>query len=420
MQFEDMNARDMHRPYKRYIQRIDECERIIRFLVDDIERNPKAPPMVKGQLEGFLQHSNDYKLEDVEARLKRFYIDFEQFKENNGNLLSKRNAAREERYVVQAASIQLGHRDATGRTNAFRDAGDFDVAATQSLLHDDDSGRRFGEAKFNNVAGVIPLEDQVRFERALFRATRGNTYTHFQQFPDEMLDPKTGKAVRKSVFVIYFQDSRAGQSLSAMGERVNKICSSFGVNTYPWPSSVEEAEARENSLMAQEKDANALKDAHDAVMLEASMHLIDVPRDGAGSPVVDRNSLIEDWRLFCVKERAIYATLNMFEGHMNLRANCWYPVAERDQIRALLIQHSSSSRQQGSSSAMLMAIVSHLDRHRRLTFGRTSSRIRHSTSSTSTACLVTRRPTPCCSAWSPSHFSSASCMGTSVTAYCSF
>merc|ERR1740130_1169144 len=38
---------------------------------------------------------------------------------------------------------------------------------------------------------------------------------------------------------------------------------------------------------------------------------------------------------------------------MNLRANCWYPASEEDQIRAKLIQHSS--RQQGSSSAMLVS-----------------------------------------------------------------
>jgi len=45
--------------------------------------------------------------------------------------------------------------------------------------------------------------------------------------------------------------------------------------------------------------------------------------------------------------------LNLFEGNMNLRANCWYPEAEEDQIRAMLIQNSSS--QHGHSSAMLVS-----------------------------------------------------------------
>lgn len=98
MQFEDMNVRDMHRPYKKYIQRIDEMERILRFLGDEISRIPEAH-VEKDNLEDFLAHSNDYKLEDIEVSLKRSYNDFVQFKENNSNLTTKRNAALEELYL---------------------------------------------------------------------------------------------------------------------------------------------------------------------------------------------------------------------------------------------------------------------------------------------------------------------------------
>lgn len=82
-------------------------------------------------------------------------------------------------------------------------------------------------------------------------------------------------------------------------------------------------------------------------------------------------------RLFCIKEKSIYATLNLFEGNMNLRASCWYPeedwmevdlscgfnwfnifggfpqlLQDEDRIRATCIQNSSS--QHGHSSAMLV------------------------------------------------------------------
>merc|ERR1719272_1023155 len=73
--------------------------------------------------------------------------------------------------------------------------------------------------------------------------------------------------------------------------------------------------------------------------------LVEPPHEGA-------NSLIEEWRLFCMKEKAIYATLNLFEGNMNLRASCWYPASEEDHIRTMLIRQSS---QQGHSSAMLVS-----------------------------------------------------------------
>merc|ERR1719162_470015 len=121
MQFEDMNGRDMYRPYKKYIQRIDEIERILRFLADEMSRMPGAR-VVKDKLDDFLAHSNDYKLDDIEFRLKRVYGDFVEFKENNSNLVSKRNAALEERFVVQAACAHQIDHQLIGRSQAAREA----------------------------------------------------------------------------------------------------------------------------------------------------------------------------------------------------------------------------------------------------------------------------------------------------------
>ena len=54
--------------------------------------------------------------------------------------------------------------------------------------------------------------------------------------------------------------------------------------------------------------------------------------------------------MFCQKEKAIYAALNLFEGDITLRADCWYPAAEEDQIRSMLIQQSNAQQ----ASAMLV------------------------------------------------------------------
>mmetsp|Transcript_34767 Transcript_34767/g.62660 ORF Transcript_34767/g.62660 Transcript_34767/m.62660 type:complete len:830 (+) Transcript_34767:176-2665(+) len=344
MQFEDMNVRDMQRPYKKYIQRIDEMERILRFLMDELTRVPGVE-VATSNIDNFLQHADTYKLDEVEAMLKQTHKDFIQFKDNNRQLLEKRNAALEERYVVQTAMAQMVNMPT--RQAVVNDEDDFDFSASRLLLEENKSSARRGgiEAMFSNVAGVIPQAEQDRFARALFRATRGNTFTHFQQIHDPMQDPKTGNPVHKSVFVIYFQD-HARSVASAMSEKINKICSSFGVNTYRWPSSPAAADEHFNHLRATVEDQQRLLKAHeDFVRMEAAT-LLEPPRRGA-------NALIEDWRLFCMKEKSLYATLNLFEGHMNLRANCWYPAAEEDQIRAKLIQHSS--RQQGHSSAMLVS-----------------------------------------------------------------
>lgn len=344
MQFEDMNAQTMRRPYKKYVQRIDEMERIIRFLCEEVGRIPEVE-IQKDNVDEFLLHSDTYKLDDVETQLKRHYTDFVKFKDNSMKLVTERNAALEERYVVQTAAAHIGHR-ASSRPQARDDAADqFEFSSARPLLDDEDSGRRTMETMFSNIAGVIPQSEQDRFARSLFRATRGNTFTHFQQIFEPMLDPSSGKAVSKSVFVIYFQDQRSGMTQSAMRDRVTKICHTFGVNTYAWPATIEAAEARRAVLHAQVADKEMVIKTSERFALETAQALVEPPRRNA-------NSLLEEWRLFCLKEKAIYVTLNMFEeGQMNLRASCWYPLDEADRINALLIQNSDRNSR---SSATLI------------------------------------------------------------------
>eukprot|EP00438_Fugacium_kawagutii_P003611 Skav221988 [mRNA] locus=scaffold4787:24791:34067:- [translate_table: standard] len=269
----------------RYIQRIDEMERIIRFLLEELTKVPGASP-VRHNVDAFLDHSDDYKLDDVEAKLHNIHKEFIQFKEHL-------------------------------------------------------------ETMFSNIAGVIHQEEQDRFARMLFRATRGNTFTHFQQIFEPMRDPKTGREVHKSVFVIYFQDHRIGASVSAMSEKINKrICNSFGVNTYRWPSSRVAAQEMNDHLKVQVEDQERLLRAHENfVKLEAASLLEPVARN--------RDSLIEEWRrLFCIKEKSIYATLNLFEGNMNLRASCWYPEEDSDGFPFVLVNTYGLPRYQEANPAL--------------------------------------------------------------------
>lgn len=347
MQFEDMNAREMTRPYKKYIQRIDEMERILRFLFDELARVP-GTQVINHNVDSFLENSHQYKFDEVEGHLTQLYKEFIQFKENNTKLTGGRNAALEERYVVDTALLslaQMNDRRSSFRSRTSEDT--FEFAASRSLLDDEEgAGGRSLETMFSNIAGVIPQADQDRFARTLFRATRGNTFTYFQPISDPLRDPNSGHEVQKSVFVIYFQDHRLGSAISAMNLKIQKICNSYGVNVYRWPASRRQAEEMRTALQVQVEDQERLLNAHDTFVHSEAAALLEATRPNG-------NSLIEEWRLFCKKEKSIYATMNMFEGHMNLRANCWYPAAEEDQIRALLIRNSS--KQAGQSSAMLVS-----------------------------------------------------------------
>ena len=73
---------------------------------------------------------------------------------------------------------------------------------------------------FSYVAGLIPREDQLRFERLLFRRTRGNVLTvmHPSELPPEICEKKEGD---KTLFIVIFRESEK------MRTGVTKVCEAF-------------------------------------------------------------------------------------------------------------------------------------------------------------------------------------------------
>eukprot|EP00922_Rhytidocystis_sp_ex-Travisia-forbesii_P060836 GHVS01090244.1.p1 GENE.GHVS01090244.1~~GHVS01090244.1.p1 ORF type:complete len:839 (+),score=131.33 GHVS01090244.1:129-2645(+) len=371
IQFVDMNEYSMRRQYRKYIQRIDETERILRFLFDEISKLPGAQ-VCKNKVDNFLESDTCYQLDRVEETLNKLYVQFVRFRDNNGDLLEQKNTAVEEKNVLIAATHQLQegahHGPIEGRPSVD--------LASQALLEaedavvlssgDDLAGRGGGgggrdentSMTFSNLAGVILSSEQERFARTLYRATRGNTYTYFQPIEsDRISDIKSGKAVKKSVFVIYFQ----GSAHSALHEKIGKICSAFGVSCYQWPANYQEASQRLSDLNETIKDKEKALEAYSEYFMTEISVLLEVARNGGCS-------LIEEWRLFCLKEKAIYATLNLFEGtDTTLRADCWFPESREEDIRRLLMGEAN----QDEVSAFLLTDKT-LDRRNPPTYIRTT------------------------------------------------
>lgn len=59
--------------------------------------------------------------------------------------------------------------------------------------------------KFSYMAGVVETTDKTRFERQLFRTTRGNCYVRFADIEQPITDPATGQALQKLVFIIFYK-----------------------------------------------------------------------------------------------------------------------------------------------------------------------------------------------------------------------
>lgn len=64
---------------------------------------------------------------------------------------------------------------------------------------------READMKFSYVAGVVDADDRSRFERQLFRTTRGNCYVRFAEVEQPITDPVTGASVLKLVFIIFYK-----------------------------------------------------------------------------------------------------------------------------------------------------------------------------------------------------------------------
>lgn len=280
-----------------------------------------------------MENSNSYKLDAVESEVSQLFKQFSNFRTNNVDMLNQRNSAIEEKYVAYAASIHLRGQQAGER------------ATNQEILQgfSDERGGLLGVG-FSTLAGVILQSDQERFARMMFRATRGNAFTEFHQIPEPFWDPNNSTKTLKSVFVIFFQ---GGQN-SAMSLKISRIAESFSANIYPWPSSETAAIEQMNQADQFMEDKRRALVAYDKFLADESEYLLKPVRNGCP------NSLIDEWRLFCIKEKAIYATLNLFEGDVTLRADCWFPADQEDQIKSILSSSTSSSPTSALAAMLLV------------------------------------------------------------------
>ena len=238
-----------------------------------------------------------YKLDTVENDVHELHSQFSKFRMNNADMLSQRNAAIEEKFVAYAAAV---HGSSSLRVDP--------VDETSTHV-------------FSTLAGVIVQSEQTRFARTVFRATRGNAFTEFYPIPVEA----DSGIVLKSVFLIYYQ----GGAGSAMSDKITRITSSFNANMYAWPRSAREANEQISQCEQMIEDKRAALVAFEKFITDETLFLFKVVREGG-------NSLVEEWRMFCAKEKAIFACLNLFEGEITLRADCWFPVEEEFAIRELL------------------------------------------------------------------------------------
>ncbi len=102
-----------------------------------------------------------------------------------------------------------------------------------------------GEMKFSSTVGILKADEKSRFERMLFRSTRGNCFARFAEVERPIADAATGRPEFKIVFIVFFKS----EVISAI---INKICDAFGARQYPVPDHLTLGNASQLGLIVRE------------------------------------------------------------------------------------------------------------------------------------------------------------------------
>eukprot|EP01112_Ceratiomyxa_fruticulosa_P019260 TRINITY_DN6281_c0_g1_i1.p1 TRINITY_DN6281_c0_g1~~TRINITY_DN6281_c0_g1_i1.p1 ORF type:complete len:870 (-),score=187.55 TRINITY_DN6281_c0_g1_i1:162-2633(-) len=321
IQFVDLNpeVNAFQRNFVNEVKRSDEMERKLRFFQDQVDKEPGIRAVLHSiSVDGGLgSSSNVQSLDELEARFDELEKELLQMNSNQQMLNRNYNELIELKYVLT--------KDAVFFEEAYGIQADLEIrrqnddrlpllGAGVEAPRDNVAGKA---VKLGFVTGVVNRSKVPAFERALWRATRGNLFIKQAPIEEPIREPASGEEVEKNVFIIFFQGDRLQQ-------KIKKICESFLANLYPCPETAKER----GELLAQV--TTRLQDL--VVVLQRSR---ENRKQVLGSVAVHLNS----WRTRVVKEKAIYHTMNMFNydiGRKCLIAEGWVPRASIEEIQLAL------------------------------------------------------------------------------------
>jgi V-type H+-transporting ATPase subunit a len=163
-----------------------------------------------------------------------------------------------------------------------------------------------------HIAGTINKDEEFRFKKLIFRATRGNALCYFDDFKDPIRD-FYGNPVIKSVYVVIFQEG------GSIREKIMKICDSFLGERFDIPAGginekITEINAKINDTRS------VLSTTND----EVRNYLMKINRMENTD-----TSVIQLYKWFVIKEKALYESLNKLKmGDRLLVGLFWCPSSQ--------------------------------------------------------------------------------------------
>mmetsp|Transcript_15290 Transcript_15290/g.25814 ORF Transcript_15290/g.25814 Transcript_15290/m.25814 type:complete len:879 (-) Transcript_15290:86-2722(-) len=319
IQFTDLNPdlTPFQRRYVSYVRRCDELERKLRFFGNECD-NFGLKLDTAGDIDTFLESSSgsgraitagggDKKgtqlLESLEVELDGYESQLRELNAYSEKLTREYNEKVELQEVLEKARrffMTDAPRLAVSELSTGR------PSSAEGLLagaHDDEA--RDMDMRFSSITGVVSTEEKVRFERMIFRATRGNCYVRFAPIKQPITDPETGSLIEKCVFIVFFK------SLS-IETKLKKICDAFFAHRYSLPD-MDDAPAVDRMLT---ENAQELVDSRTVLLKNQDTRF-------RLCQMLAQHT--ERWTWIVLREKAVYHTLNMFKADVSgmLRGEGW-------------------------------------------------------------------------------------------------
>ncbi|PON77412.1 ATPase, V0 complex, subunit 116kDa [Trema orientale] len=310
------------RTYATQIKRCGELARKLRFFKEQMSKAGFSPKTPTTRVE--------ISLDDLEVKLGELESELIEMNANGEKLQRSYNELVEYKLVVQKAGefFHLAQSSALEQQREYesRQAGE-ESLETPLLSEQEISTDVSKQVKLGFLAGLVPREKSMAFERILFRATRGNIFLKQSVVENPVTDPVSGEKVEKNVFLVFYSGERAKY-------KILKICEAFGANRYPF---TEDLGRRLQTITEVSGRLSELKTTIDAGLLHR------------GNLLQTIGDQFERWNLLVRKEKSIYHTLNMLSLDVTkkcLVAEGWSPIFATKQIQDALERAAYDSNSQ--------------------------------------------------------------------------
>ncbi|KAI3769710.1 hypothetical protein L6452_00823 [Arctium lappa] len=325
IQFKDLNAEKspFQRTYAGQIKKCGEMARKLRFFKDQMSK-AGFTPSAKTDAQG------DINLDDLEVNLGNLEAELIEINANGEKLQRGYNELLEYKLVLQKAGefFRVAHSSAVAQQSESASDQAPEESLETPLLMDQESKTEQGkQVKLGFLAGLVPKEKTMAFERILFRATRGNVFLRQAAVEEAVTDPSSGEKVLKNVFLVFFSGERAKS-------KVLKICEAFGANRYPFAEDLSKQELLITEVSGR---ISELKTTIDFGLVHR------------GNLLQRIGEQYERWNLLVRREKSIYHTLNMLSIDVTrkcLVAEGWSPIYATEQIQDALERATIDSNSQ--------------------------------------------------------------------------